>query len=959
MFSKTDRTQLPIYFLWGGFVIVSLFVLSLLGYFVVVSHQWVGSQFMELEKEIQQRQFLRVKSEAEGAAQQVDFVISQAEELLREEAKSQVKQAIAIAQVLYDRYRDSRNEAELQVLVRESLRSLRFFNGRGYIFINNLDGESVLLPPAPHLEGQGIKDKPQERSYQLIQQTLEAVANPEKSAFFKYRYPMPENWDVEYDKISYLELFEPFGWVVGAGDYVHKIEEDIKQRELARLDNLTFGENGYMAVIRSDGTVLKSKGWRDIEGIRLQSLPEDVANQVRIVLETAKQGGGQISYRWKTPNSGVVGIKHAYVKPLPQWDWVLVSGYYERDLARWVKERHDSYNSRYLFQRNKLLLSISVMGIIVLLMVFAYTRWLGGRFTRYQRAIRQQQQELTDYADALEISNRIVSSAHEGILVTDADNRIVLVNDAVLKITGYQREQLLGENPQILSSGKHDDVFYQQMWESLREQDYWQGEVWNRRQDGELYPEWLSLTAYRDEQGKVLNHIATFTDITERKRDQQRLNYLAQYDPLTDLPNRRVLVDRLSQHLHHLERFPEACVAVMFVDLDHFKDINDVLGHAAGDKVLVEIAHRLKDSVRSEDTICRLGGDEFVVLVPDGEETHAIAARVALRIIENVARPLIIEDEEFRVTTSVGIAIAPADGDNADTLMKHADTSLYHAKRIGRNNFQFFTQSMNVEITQRLEMEKQIRLALEEQQFELYYQPQFDTQSGQIKSVEALIRWPDPQGGFISPGVFIPVAEDSGQIIEIGDWVLDQAIQQAKQWQDQQIDLKVSVNVSSRQLRSLHLLSKLESLLTRYAIDPQLIVLEVTETALVENLDASVNILERLQRRGVGLSLDDFGTGYSSLTLLKRVPVSELKIDRSFIDGLPSEQGDIAITSSLVATAHNMGIEVVAEGVETPEQLAFLQKINCDKTQGYYYAPALPAAELTSRYFDSVATENG
>lgn len=949
--AKSD--QLPIVLLWGLFSIAAAFIVLLISYFTISSHQWVDEQFSALEQEVLEQQNEKIRIEVLAAASQIKFAISQAEIELRREAQSQVKQALSIAQVLYDKYHGVESEAYVQELIRESLRSLTFFNGRGYIFINSLDGQLILLPPKPQLEGQRFDDQPESRSYRLIQEAIKTVDNPRHAGFRRYQYPLPGHPDGEFEKISYLEVFEPYGWIFGAGDYVHQIEEDMRSRELKRLDHVRFGAHGYIAVLQTDGTLLKSLGLREYEAYPLDKLPDMYGRQLFSILDLAEKGGGFLSYPWKVPGSDKISPKHSYVLPLPEWDWVLVSGYYAEDLRDRVAAGRSKVDERYQTQRNHVMFFVLLVGGLALLLVFTYTRWLGRRFKRYQEKIESHQRDLEASAEALLISDRIVSSATEGILVTDADNRILHVNDAVIKMTGYSRKELIGELPSLLSSGRHLPCFYQQMWQTLSEEGRWQGEVWNRRKNGESYPEWLSLSVFKDDHGQVVNYIATFTDITQRKKDQAQLSYLAQFDSLTELPNRRLLIDRLTQHLNHIERHADFQIGVLFVDLDHFKDINDTLGHSAGDQVLVEVAKRLSSCVRHEDTVSRLGGDEFVVLIVDGEDASSQAARVALRILQQLAEPILVSEEELHVTASIGIAMAPSDGDNVETLMKHADTALYHAKHEGRNNFQFFTQSMNLAIIARMDMEKRIRQALIDNDFELYYQPQFNTQSGEIEGVEALIRWRDEKGGFIAPDLFIPVAEETGQIIEMGDWVLKTAIDQIKQWRAEGINLGVSVNVSSRQLRSTLLTEKLDLYLRETGINPGLVILEVTETALVENLDVARDLLHLLKQRGVGLSLDDFGTGYSSLTLLKQLPVNELKIDRSFIDGLPDDSDDVAITSSLVTTAHNMGIEVVAEGVESAEQLAFLQQINCDKTQGYYYSKAVTAEEVVSRFIAS------
>lgn len=936
------------YLMLGLFSIILTLLLSLLAYFLTSQKQSAEADLHALHNQIYEEQRKRIMTEADKAAEHVMFTYHQAEDVLKAQSQSQVEQAMSIAHSLYERHQTKYSEAQLKSLIVETLRDIRFFSGRGYFFIDDMEGNCILLPTAPQLEGKSLYDNRDDTGHYIMRGLIDAVQNPQGRGYSRYRWYPPGTKQQMVDKLAYVQKFEPFDWIIGTGDYLYRIEQDLQQPELERLTQLRFGQHGYIAVVRRDGLLLKSAAAPHLEGKHLSEMPETEQRSLTEIIRTANAGGGFLHYKWHHLGSRDTQEKISYVKPLPVWDWIIVAGAYPGDIETLIAERKRAIDQGFRDSIERLLLTFAAVGLIALLLSTLYSRWLGSRFRRYQREIDQRQAALEAYAMDMEISDRIVSSASEGILVTDADNRIIRINEAFSRITGYAPEDVLGHNPTLLSSGRHDAAFYSRMWSELLTQGHWQGEIWNKRKDGQSYPEWLSLTLYRDASGKILNHIATFTDISQRKAYEARLSYLADYDTLTDLPNRRMLSDRLSQQLAYARRERDEQVALFFVDLDHFKNINDSLGHAAGDAVLVEVARRLKECVRDCDTVSRIGGDEFVLLISmQGDVTH-LATRLASRIIEQVSLPIYHEREELVVTPSIGIAVAPQDGDCAEVLLRHADTALYHAKHEGRRNFQFFTSQMNERVTARLEMEHRIRNALAQNEFRLFYQPQISLRNKQIESVEALLRWPQSDGSFTPPDQFIPVAEESGQILALGDWVLHQACQDAAGWHRQGYPVSVAVNISSRQLRHSRLTDTIADALNASALSPEALTIEMTETALMGDMDSAADVLQSIRALGVKLSLDDFGTGYSSLSFLKRFPVDELKIDRSFIDGVPADKDDAAITSSLVYVAHNLALSVVAEGVETATQQKYLERIGCDKAQGYLYSPAVaPDALIT------------
>lgn len=568
----------------------------------------------------------------------------------------------------------------------------------------------------------------------------------------------------------------------------------------------------------------------------------------------------------------------------------------------------------------------------------------GGFVTVYTDVTQHRRAE-----ERLLLAEKVFANSPEAIMICDQGNRIISVNQAFCDITGYAQDEVLGRDPRILASGRHDKEFYGRMWQTLRESGAWAGEIWDRRKNGEIYPKWMTINALHDTQSGALTHYITlFSDITERKETEARIHHLAHHDPLTGLPNRFTLEARLDQSLAHARRHGNK-VAVMFLDLDRFKTINDSLGHAVGDALLMEIAHRLRTSVRESDTVARLGGDEFVVILPEVDSAND-AAHVAAKIIEQIALPVQVAPHALHTSASVGISLYPDDGDAVAVVMQNADTAMYHAKAVGRNNFQFFAAAMNLAATERLELERKLRQAMAKQEFTLHYQPQFSVAADRITGVEALLRWNHPDDGMIPPDRFIPLAEETGLIVGLGDWVLEAACRQLKTWLDAGLPpLRMAVNLSVRQLRQQDFPQTVARIVAAAGIPPSLLELEVTESGVMEHPEEAVIILQALNDMGITLAIDDFGTGYSSLAYLKLLPIDRLKIDRSFVRDIERDPNDAAIARGTIALAHSLGLEVVAEGVENAEQLRLLAQDGCDEMQGYYFSPPL-AADAASEF---------
>jgi diguanylate cyclase (GGDEF)-like protein/PAS domain S-box-containing protein len=546
-------------------------------------------------------------------------------------------------------------------------------------------------------------------------------------------------------------------------------------------------------------------------------------------------------------------------------------------------------------------------------------------------------EELRQYAKAFE-------SSGEAMLISDRFNRIVNVNATFIAQTGYSLDEVLGKDPRMLGSGKTPRAVYEDMWRSLQENGYWNGELWDRKKTGEVYPKWASISAIRDESQAAHFYVASFSDISERKANEARIDYLAHHDALTGLINRYNLENRLDQALLSAHR-DGLRVAVMFIDMDRFKTINDTLGHYVGDQLLIEVALRLQGSVRESDIVARLGGDEFiVVLTRIADEMDA--APLGDKILRALGQPYLFDGRELHSTPSIGIAIYPDDGKNGPALMKNADTAMYHAKERGRNNVQYFTAAMNAAASERLELENDLHQALRIGQIYLCYQPQVRARDGSVFGVEALARWRHPLLGDVSPLKFIPVAEESGMIEALGSWVLEEACRQLGVWRAEGVgDIRMAVNLSAQQLRSPGLVQSVGAALKRHGLNGGDLELEITESVAMENPERAIDQLQALRDLGIQLAIDDFGTGYSSLAYLKRLPIQVLKLDRTFVRDIETDPSDAAISAATLALAHNLGLKVIAEGVETEAQRDYLIQRQCDFMQGFLFSKPLPADE--------------
>lgn len=553
--------------------------------------------------------------------------------------------------------------------------------------------------------------------------------------------------------------------------------------------------------------------------------------------------------------------------------------------------------------------------------------------------------EKTEREAKLRLSAKVFESTTEGIAITDAQGRIITVNNAFCEITGYSEEEVLGQSPALLKSGRHDLLFYQQMWQELSTHGQWRGEIWNRRKTGELYPELLTISSIKNDADETMNYVGVFSDITSLKQAAERLEYQAHHHPLTGLPNRLLLYARLEHSIQYAKR-ENLHGAVLFIDLDNFKRINDSVGHNAGDKVLKEFATRLLEHSREVDTVSHVSGDEFVVVM---QKIHSIddAKTRAQDILISLQRPFHVDTFEFYLSASVGITEFSGQSTDIETLLKNADTAMYKAKEGGKNNYRLYTSELTDEAVEKVLLESHLRKALERNELVLYYQPQVALPEGKIVAVEALIRWQHPEIGLVTPDKFIPLCEETGLIIPIGEWVLRTACLQLMAWREAGFELRrIAVNLSGKQLQLKNLPETVEQILLETGCPSGSLELEITEDFMMQQPEKSILLLQQIRALGVELSIDDFGTGHSSLNYLKRLPICRLKVDRSFVWDIHENPEGEAITKAIIAMGHSLNLQVTAEGVETPEQRIFLEKLHCNEAQGFLFSRPLSEDEV-------------
>lgn len=573
-----------------------------------------------------------------------------------------------------------------------------------------------------------------------------------------------------------------------------------------------------------------------------------------------------------------------------------------------------------------------------------------------QRLSRQQQQTkeqleiatsvfetaMLEAEERLNVTKKVLEHAMEGVMITNQEGVILSVNPAFSTITGFSAAEAVGQTPRILRSNRQDPAFYETMWKSIHEQGHWKGELWNRRKNGEAYPQFATITAIHDRHGEARRYVSVFHDLTPLQARDQALYYAGQHDTLTGLPNRELFLDRLSQAIGHASRNGTKLL-VLFFDVDRFQDINNQFGHLSGDQLLQDVAGRLREFIREGDTLARMGGDVFAFILREVKQPED-ALVVVNKLVKAIAQPFIVERTDCFISVSIGITLYPDDGGQPLSLIKNAEIAMNRAKNAGRGHYQFYKSAMGDQVDRRLLLEKNLRLALENKAFVLHYQPKVDLKTRRVVGMEALVRWNHPESGMISPGEFIPVAEESGLIIPMGEWILMEACRQTREWLDAgHGPLQVAVNLSAKQFHQPGLNTMIARILQETGLPPECLELEITESMMVDNVEEAIRMLTQLRALGLSLTMDDFGTGYSSLSYLKRFPIQTIKIDQSFVRDLPHHADDMAIVNAIVAMSKSLRLLVVAEGVETREQWDFLEQIFVDEIQGFFYSRPLPA----------------
>jgi diguanylate cyclase (GGDEF)-like protein/PAS domain S-box-containing protein len=765
-------------------------------------------------------------------------------------------------------------------------------------------------------------------------------------------------------KVVYLASFPPWDWLVsvtGDRQVGRGLADDLRHG----LQSHHLGKTGYAFIVNGQGTIILHP-W-------LLGNVHDPTNAPLLPLfkQMVTMKNGHLAYLWDEKDGAGTKKKLAFFNRIEDLDWIVASTVYEEEI----------FEPLITLGR---IIGLIVLGGLVLMVALSFS--LGNLITRPLARLSRQMQRAADedvevYAeeDALgeigllgyqfnrylerlhqsqhalraEINDRVLAEqqlliyrqafdhALEGMVITDPQGTILAVNHSFCDITGYSAEEVIDQNTRLLKSDRHDQGFYRQLWTDLLATDRWSGEIWNRRKDGEVYPEILSISAIRDDHGAISRYVAVFHDITEMKRQEEQIVHQVHHDLLTGLPNRILANDRIEVSIAHVKRGGTK-LAILCLDLDNFKNINDSLGHESGDKLLLQVANRLVSQVRAEDTVARLGGDEFLVLVAAVTAEEAVI-ELAGRLLSSFLAPFNVDGNDFFVTASIGIAFYPQDGHDGATLIKHADIALYQAKKRGKNSYCRFTADLSERVTYLHQLEHQLRQAIAQREFTVLYQPKVAPTSGSIMGAEALVRWQKSDGNLVSPVDFIPLAEETGLIVPLGEQVLEQACQTLALLKGQGAgDLSISVNLSPLQFVQVNLVERILAILGHAGVAPAQLELEITETAMMTDLTKTVATLNQLAAAGIAISVDDFGTGYSSLSYLKRFPIQTLKIDRTFIRDLPTDASDAQLVATIILMAHNLGISVVAEGVETEAQREWLTRCGCDQIQGYLFSKPLP-----------------
>ncbi|WP_321573666.1 bifunctional diguanylate cyclase/phosphodiesterase [Nitrogeniibacter aestuarii] len=960
---QTDSTTgierwLPRVILGGMMTLVLSLVIGMGAYYVYRHQQATSDQIREIaERAIANRERL-LAGEIDYLSQELKTHRARFATDLQDALRQRTDEQHDLISALYHAVQGEIAPAQIETFILEAIRPLRNLDGAGAGFVIGQDGTALHFPLAPQLEGQHLTGLRDDTGLAFADEFRRIAADENAAHSVRFRWhPRGEN-EAMADAVAYVRIVEPLGWTIGNSEFVHAAYASLRTRMLEQLSARANNKAASGSSVDSDVLMVLDRDSHLIAApapLMRAALAENSHPLLRNVsrfADASLRGGGVVKFE-VPPTSAQPSRRYlAYASMPDEWGWTLVSISPLDQIDALVAEERQSISTATANDfRLTALIMLAVTTIAILLSVLFY-RWIEARFQHYHTDIASRNRALSENAQELRLSAQVFEASKEAIAILDHRFRIVSVNPALERISGFTRSGLIGRHcADLLTDGFTDSRIWLTTAAEIQREGHWTGELELVRPSGSAYPAWVSVGEVTNDAGHATHFVVSISDISDQKRTEQRLRHLAEYDALTSLPNRVLLLDRMAnailsarRHGHHL--------AVLFIDLDRFKNINDSLGHAVGDELLRQVAHRLSGIVRGSDTVSRLGGDEFVVLLTE-LDTPGRAATIASKMISSLAAPFYLDGHELTITPSIGITVFPEDGDNRDILLKNADAAMYHAKENGRNGYQFFTSELNERAQLRLELENDLRRALSRHEFALAFQPQFDLRSGQLVGAEALVRWHHPERGMIPPDQFIPIAEETGLIVPLGAWILRQACANGQKWRDEGLpDITIAVNVSAMQVRRGQFDAVVLEALSETGFPPDLLELEVTESALMTNQDHVSSTLKAVQSLGVKLAIDDFGTGYSSLGYLKRFSLDKLKIDRSFIDDLPDDKEDAHLTRAIIGIGHNLDMKVIAEGVETEAQEAFLSELGCDLAQGYLYARPLSRTDFRQMQID-------
>ncbi|MDD2463926.1 MAG: EAL domain-containing protein [Desulfobulbus sp.] len=827
----------------------------------------------------------------------------------------------------------------------------------GYIYVLNSQGVPIfhpqkLLVGMPILQRDSYHDV-----WPFIRKQIE-----KKTGYIEYSWKNPDELSMK-PKALYMTYFKPWDWIISVCCYREEFSNIIDFNTIEeRLGSFRYGKSGYALILNEQGKILTHPFLNDAQK-PLYSEP------ILKLIEDAEAGKQHIvRYKWKNPTDTNLQEKLMVFKRIPQLGLIIgVTAYTEEIYSGSLSIRSVvlslgtiaallAIGTAFLFSRlftrplRQFALELKMPEQANDYRIGCEIHFLISKFHCYFNYIQQTNNKLQteiqfrkSAENFLQIYKQIFDSATEGIVITDATGKILAVNDSFTEITGYESHEAVGQNPRILKSEQHDDNFFRQMWQNLTGKGSWEGEIWNKKKDGTIYPEWMNINCIRDGKGTIIYYFAMFYEIGELKKREKQIAFMAYHDILTRLPNRAFLEHKLTKNLAET-RLHGGHIALFLIDLDNFKNVNDVFGHHLGDDLLLQVSQRFAPLLSGNDTLCRIGGDEFIFLMENIESESAIYL-MANRIQAVIKKPFLLEFKKIYVSTSIGISTYPGDGESAMEMIRSADMAMHKAKREGKNKYVLFTKSMHDELYEKFRTENGIRYGLLNKEFVVFYQPKVNIENRRTSSLEALIRW--KRGGkMISPGQFIPIAEETSLIDDLCMFVLETTCGFLLKMKQQGVLVPVSVNISPRQFHNADFVDMIEDLLMRYTVESKYLEFEITETTAMKDVEHTLKIMHRLREMGFLFSIDDFGTGYSSLGYLNKMPVNTLKIDKQFVDDLQANGG---IVATIIAISQQMHLNVVAEGVETEEQLLQLGSMGCNEAQGYYFSRPVSEKE-TLRY---------